>query len=127
MTIKKKHILIIEDEVNLLNALSKKLEANSYEIHTAKNGAKGLEQALKHKPDLILLDILMPKMNGLEMIKKLREDDWGKNAPVIIISNLSPDNTEIIQNVIEFKPIHYIVKSDWSLNEIIDKINELLG
>lgn len=127
MTTTKKHILIIEDEVNLLNALSKKLEVNNYEIHTAKDGAKGLEQALEHKPDLILLDILMPKMDGLEMIEKLRQDDWGKTAPVIIISNLSPDNSEIIQNVIEYKPIHYIVKSDWSLNEIIDKINEILG
>lgn len=125
MTDNKKIILVVEDEEPLRMVLKDVLTVEGYTILEAKNGIEGLEMAFREHPDLILLDILMPKMDGLEMLKKLREDEWGKKAPVIVLTNLS-DNEDIAKAV-EEDVFEYFVKTDIRINEVIARIKEKIG
>lgn len=125
MTDIKKVILAVEDEDPLRMVLRDVLTVEGYRILEAKNGIEGLEVALREHPDLILLDILMPKMDGLEMLKKLREDEWGRKVPVIVLTNLS-DNEDIAKAV-EEDVFEYFVKTDIKINEVITRIREKIG
>ncbi|OGH71913.1 MAG: hypothetical protein A3G00_00140 [Candidatus Magasanikbacteria bacterium RIFCSPLOWO2_12_FULL_43_12] len=120
----KKTILVVEDEISLLNALCDKLTRENFAVLEAKNGEEGLEVALREHPDLILLDIIMPVMDGITMLKKLREDAWGKNAKVIILTNLS-DNEKVAE-ALEQKSQEYLVKSDWKIEDVVAKVRERL-
>src|SRR3989344_5503419 len=122
---KTKKILITEDETLLRSALSEKLRLEGFEVLAAENGQKGLELALAEHPDLILLDIIMPVMDGLTMLKHLRQDAWGKTAPVILLTNLAA-NDNIMPEVIEQQPAFYLVKTDWTLDKVVEKIKETL-
>lgn len=122
---KTKKILITEDETLLRNALSEKLRLEGFEVLTAENGQKGLELALSEHPDLILLDIIMPVMDGLTMLKQLRQDPWGKTAAVILLTNLAA-NDDVMPDLIEQQPAFYLVKTDWTLDKVVDKIKETL-
>jgi len=119
-----KKILIVEDEESFLFAFKEKIQGEGFEVLEAKNGEKGLELALKEHPDLILLDILMPVMDGMTMLKKLREDEWGKKAQVILLTNLS-DNEKTAQ-ALELNTFDYLVKSDWNIKDVVVKIREKL-
>ncbi len=120
-----KKILLVEDEEAVVFALKEKLDLLSgVEIITARDGEIGLEKAIAEKPDLILLDIIMPKMDGIEMLKKLREDDWGKTARVIILSNLSHVKKEKEAKDLGVK--HYLIKTDWKIEEVMDVIKKNL-
>ncbi|MGB2580090.1 MAG: response regulator [Minisyncoccia bacterium] len=125
MTDIKKIILVVEDEEPLRMVLKDVLTVEGYGIIEAKNGIEGLDMALREHPDLILLDILMPKMDGLEMLKKLREDEWGRKVPVIVLTNLS-DNEDIAKAV-EEDVFEYFVKTDIKINEVISRIREKIG
>lgn len=125
MTKKTRKILIVEDEISLRNALSDKLLKERFLVIEAKNGEEGLEMALKEHPDLILLDIIMPKMDGMAMLKNLRGDSWGKTAKIIILTNLS-ENEKIAQ-AIEQNSHQYLIKSDWKLQDVVDRIRECLS
>lgn len=125
MTDNKKIILVVEDEEPLQMVLHDILNVEGYEVLKAKDGAEGLEISLREHPDLILLDILMPKMGGLEMLKKLREDQWGKTASVIVLTNLS-DNEDIAKAV-EEDVFEYFVKTDIKIDEVIARIREKIG
>lgn len=125
MTDKKKIILVVEDEDPLQLVLRDVLTVEGYEVVSAVNGVEGLEMALRDHPDLILLDILMPKMDGLEMLKKLREDEWGKKAPVIVLTNLS-DNEDIAKAV-EEDVFEYFVKTDIRIDQVIQRIRDKIG
>ncbi|MBI3589207.1 MAG: response regulator [Candidatus Liptonbacteria bacterium] len=123
----KKTILIVEDEVPLLNALHEKLMRNGFITIEARNGEQGLEAAIREHPDLILLDIIMPKMDGMTMFKKLRnENEWGKSVPVIILTNLGSADEARNKDATELEPSHYLVKTDWTLEEVVTKIRERL-
>ncbi len=123
----KKKILIIEDEGALLEVLTDKFTRDGFEVAQAQNGEEGLKAALKTKPDLILLDIIMPAMDGLTMLKKLRNDTEGQGIPVIIISNLS--EVEKISEILGTKKgvLEHIVKSHWSMDELVKKVKQTLG
>lgn len=125
MTNKSTRILVVEDEVQLLQSLMDKIKREGFTPLSAKNGIDGLKVALKEKPDLILLDIIMPKMDGLEMLRKLREDKWGQTVYVIVLSN--DDDPIHIGQTLKVNATDYLIKSDWSLGEIILKIKETLG
>ena len=125
MTDQKKIILVIEDEEPLRRVLKDILTVEGYSIIETKDGVEGLEMALKEHPDLILLDIVMPKMNGLEMLKQLRTDEWGKTAPVIVLTNLS-DNEDVAK-AMEIGAFEYFVKTDIKIDEVIAKIREKIG
>ncbi len=122
----KKKILIVEDEESMLNAISDYLTNQEFATLTARDGEEGLEISLKEHPDLILLDILMPKMDGMIMLQKLRLDEWGKGAPVIILTNVSPNANTVINSVLQNEPAYYLVKSDVKLEGILEKIKEVL-
>ena len=121
-----KKILIVEDEQDLCEALIDKLGREGFLPRGAKDGEEGLELALKEHPDLILLDIVMPKMDGMTMFKKLREDKWGKNVPVILLTNLSATDEKLIKAMVENEPAYYLVKSDWKINDVVEKVKETL-
>ena len=122
----KKRILIVEDDESMLSTVSDYLETQEFEPLTARDGEEGLETALKEHPDLILLDILMPKMDGMIMLKKLRQDEWGKGVPVIILTNVNPNTSSVINSVLESNPAYYLVKSDVKLEGIVDKVKDVL-
>lgn len=91
----------------------------------AVNGKKGLELALSKKPDIILLDIVMPVMDGISMLKALRRDDRGKDVPVIILTNLS--DAQSAADTLENKAFDFLVKSDWKLEDVVKKVKEKLN
>lgn len=120
-----KKILVVEDELAYLKLLNSQLTAKGYTVIEAINGKKGLEKAKSENPDLILLDIRMPVMDGMAMLDLLRKEEAGKETKVIILTNLEPDN-KIIANVVSDEPSYYFVKSDIQFNELLDKVKELL-
>lgn len=120
-----KKLLVIDDEPIVLKALSSQFDAKEIEVLLAKDGAEGLKLAKKEKPDLILLDLVMPKMDGLEMLAKLRKDKWGKKAEVVILSNLS-DSAKVAQAV-ALGTFEYLVKVDWNVADVATKVKKKLG
>ncbi|TSC95257.1 MAG: response regulator receiver modulated diguanylate cyclase [Parcubacteria group bacterium Licking1014_1] len=119
-----KKILIVEDDAVMLSTLTDNFIKEGFEIIKAGDGKEGLETALREHPDLILLDILMPVMDGMTMLKKLREDAWGKDAKVIMLTNLS-DNKDVAE-AIEQGSYDYLVKSDWKIEDAVAKIRDRL-
>lgn len=119
-----KKILIAEDERPMLRALTDTFENEGFNVFGAEDGEEGLKIAFKEHPDVILIDLLMPKMDGMTMLKKIREDEWGKDVPVIILTNLS--DVDKIAETVENGISHYLVKTDWSLEEIVKKVKKLL-
>jgi DNA-binding response OmpR family regulator len=126
MTQEKKSILIIEDELPMLKALADKFSREGFEIFEAKDGKEGLSTALSKKPSLIILDIFMPVMDGKTMFEKLRADDWGKTVPVIILTNLNPDD-KTLDELMKNGPSYYFIKSKWKLEELVEKVKKEVG
>lgn len=120
-----KKILIVEDELPLLKALSSKLAKENYHVLEAKNGQEGLTIANQEKPHLIISDIVMPDMNGLNMVKKVRESDWGQETEIILLTNLN--NSEDVATAMLYGVEDYMVKSDMKLKDIVAKVKEKLG
>ena len=120
-----KTILVVEDEASLQNILLDKLKEENFLCFKANNGEEGLKIALEKHPDLILLDIIMPVMEGMTMLKKLREDTWGKKVPVILLTNLSDEAK--INTAEEKKAADYLVKADWKLEDVVTKVKETLN
>jgi DNA-binding response OmpR family regulator len=121
---KSKKILIVEDDVSLRKALVEKLTTESFQVLQAEDGEMGLKSALENHPDLIVLDILMPRMNGMEMMKHLRQKT-GNKTPIIILTNLEP-NDQVVQQVVVDQPSYYFIKTHISLETLVDKIKEIL-
>ena len=120
--------MIVEDEEVICKAYADELRDEGFAILIAKNGQVGLELALREKPDLILLDILMPIMDGLTMMDTLRQKDlYGKNVPIILLTNLSASEEKIMQAITKNEPAYYLVKSDWNLSAVMEKIKERLA
>ncbi len=123
MAQKEKKILIVEDEASLLSILSHQFQERDYKVYTAKNGKEGFLKAQKNKPDIILLDIVMPIMNGIDMLEKMRQTEWGKNIKVIVLTNLNTKE-EIVKSL--DGNAEYLIKANWKLNDIIDKVNKIV-
>lgn len=121
---KKKRILVVEDEELLLRALSDKLKREGFEVLEASNGKDGLEIALTEQPNLILLDMVMPVMDGITMLKALRNYDAGKIIPVIVLTNLT--DADIEEEAVGRKVADYLVKADWRISDVVKKIREKL-
>lgn len=122
----KKKILIVEDEEAMLGAISDALLNQYFTTLTARDGEEGLRIALEKHPDLILLDILMPKMDGMNMLRKLRLDEWGRIVPVIILTNVDPNANSLIDSVLQNEPAYYLIKSEVKLEGIVEKIKSVL-
>src|SRR6478672_226948 len=111
MDTKKILILITEDEPQMLKILTDSLTENAFDTLQAANGDQGLALAFQKHPDLIIVDLLMPEMDGMTMMKKLRDDVWGKHVPVIVLTNVNPDSNATLQAIVANQPAYYFVKS----------------
>ena len=127
MNISRKILIVevVEDEAAERSALHDKLTRKGYAVLDAKDGEEGIEIALREHPDMILLDIRMPKMDGVTMMHKLREDEWGKKASIIILTNFDENNDRLLE-VISDQPSYYLMKADTSLDQVLEKIQEVL-
>jgi len=121
----KKTILLVEDEELMLIPLTEKLVKQGFNVVMAHDGEEGVALALEKHPDLVVLDIIMPKMDGMAAMKKIREDeDWGKDVPIIMLSNLSdPDK---ISDAANYNVFDFLVKTDWKLDDVVDFIKQKL-
>ncbi len=119
-----KKILIIEDDINLAEALDISLKEEGYEVSKAHDGLQGLELAEKNKPELILCDINMPKMDGITMLSKMRQTNWGKNIEVIMLTSYSDQQN--ISQALKHSVFSYLVKSDWDLEQIVEEVKKKL-
>ncbi len=121
-----KKILVVEDEAPLRNAMVSILSAHGFDVLEAKNGKEGFDSAMNERPDLILLDHLMPIMDGLTMYEKLRQEPgWGQSVSVIFLTN-STDLAKIASPTEEALP-DFLIKSDWNIEDIVTKIKERVG
>lgn len=120
--------MIVEDEKPLINALSIKLKDEGFKVFQAGNGEEGLKVGYENKPDLVLLDLKMPHMDGVSFMQQIRsrEEEWGKKVKVIILTNLRPDET-IINGLAGMDPSYYLIKAEWTIAEIVLKVKEVLG
>ena len=121
----KKKILIVEDETTLQEALTEFLSAEGFEVLSALDGEKGLELAKSEKPDLVILDIILPKKDGYEILTEIKGGEDTKNIPVILLTNL--ESPEDIDKAFEKGASTYLVKSNYKLEEVVKKIKETLG
>ena len=119
------HILLIEDDESLIATYKAKLEEEGFALSVEKDGEGGLKNALTNHPDLVLLDIKMPKMDGITVMKKLREDKWGMKVPIIILTNFEI-NDQNIPEVVANNPAYYLLKADTTLEETVDRVREVL-
>ncbi len=122
---KKKKILVVEDEATLQKALSEALIQSGYEVLSALDGLRGLELAREGKPDLILLDIILPKMDGFEVLKRIKEDENTSSIPVIILTNLS--DVSDVEKALDLGATTYLVKADFHLEDVLKKVKEALS
>jgi DNA-binding response OmpR family regulator len=121
----RKKILLVEDDPILSEMYQQKFQLDGFDIVTARTGGEGLLVALQNKPDLILLDILLPGMDGMTVMQKLRDDPWGKNVPIIILTNLNADDN-ILKGVMQDHPAYYLMKSNADPSNVVEKVKEVL-
>ncbi len=119
-----KKILVIEDDAILSSALVDNLTFEGFEVIIAKDGEEGVALALEKMPDLILLDILLPKKDGLSALTELRRDAWGKNVPVIVLSNLSEPSG--IASAMGADVYEYLLKVDWKIEDVVKRVRAML-
>jgi two-component system phosphate regulon response regulator PhoB len=120
-----KLILIVEDEPPLSDVLKDHFENEGFRIIVAKDGEEGLMLALSKKPDMILLDINLPKLNGLDMLKQLRTYEVGKSIPAIALTNLN--DTKEVNEALASGVSDFLVKADWSIADVVDSVRRKLA
>jgi DNA-binding response OmpR family regulator len=118
-------IAIVEDDLAISQMYRIKFEAEGFTVDTAENGKLGLELVEKMKPDVILLDLMMPEMNGNEMLAAMRKTDWGKDIKVVILTNMGEQ--EIPEDVKQLGVSAVILKADMTPRQVAELINKLLG
>jgi DNA-binding response OmpR family regulator len=118
-------ILIVEDDSFLLNMYATKFEMEGFEVVMAEDGEKGLRLAKKEMPDMILLDILLPKMNGFEVLKALKEDELTKDMKVLLLTNLS-QRAEVDQGF-DLGAVEYLIKAHFMPSEVVAKVKKILA
>ena len=121
----KQRILIIDDDPLIARMYENKLKVDGYDVDVAVNGEEALSRALHHRPDLIFLDIMMPKMNGVETLKHLKANTHTQDIPVIILTNLG-DREDDIEKAKELGALDYLVKSKISLKELSERTQKVL-
>ena len=117
-----KKILVVEDDNALRVAIRDTIKDAGYEVFEAIDGEDGLKLALEIRPDLIVLDVLLPNMNGEKVLKQLRDNDWGKDIPIILLTNMSYLQDEESKN----RSSEYMLKADTELDELVEKIHSYL-
>jgi len=119
-----KKILIVDDEEIVVNVLTPKLEAEGFLVDAVEDGEQALQKIQEDKPDLILLDIIMPKLDGISVLKELKQNEETKNIPIIILTNLYDDQK--MTEVLQAGNTDYLVKVEHPVSEVIKKVKEKL-
>lgn len=125
MTNNKFKILLIEDDPFLLSMYTTKFELENFKVITAEDGQKGLRLAIEESPDIILLDILLPKMNGFEVLKELKSDNNVNNIPVILLTNLS--QRDEVEQGLNLGADDYLIKAHFMPSEVVEKIKKYIN
>lgn len=120
----KTKILVVEDEEILLTALTEELKQEGFEVAGAKDGIEGVEKAVSEKPDLILLDLVMPRLDGIGALKEIKAKPETKDIPVVILTNLS--DYDKISDALSLGAMDYLVKANYRLEELVSKIKTVL-
>ncbi len=117
---KKKIIMVVEDDFFVMDIYQTKLSQEGYEVIQAENGEEALQKIEKEKPDLVLLDIIMPQLDGWQVLKKMKADERFKNIPVVLLTNLS--QKENIDEGLKLGAQDYLIKSHFTPSEVLEKI-----
>ncbi len=117
-----KSVLIVDDEESLVNVLTRKFTDEGITAYQAFNGKQGLDIALEKHPDVILLDIMMPEMDGFDVMRNLQDDEWGKDVPVILLTNSSSIDT--VAKAVTSGMSEFLVKTDMRLDDVVSKVKE---
>ncbi|MDD5290564.1 MAG: response regulator [Patescibacteria group bacterium] len=118
-------ILLVEDDPFLLSMYNTKFEMENFKVVTAEDGEKGLKLALKEMPDVILLDIMLPRMDGFEVLKALKADKKTSGIPVILLTNLS--QKEKVKEGLSLGANDYLIKAHFMPSEVVEKIKKLIN
>jgi len=122
---KQKTILIVEDEETLRHVLSIRCTIEHFHVLEARDGEEGLMMTREQHPDIILLDLIMPKMDGITMLKKMKSDPAISDIPVIVLTNLS-DN-EAVSEAMENGVFDFLIKSNYTLDDVLKKVRAKIG
>lgn len=117
-------LVIAEDDALLLRSLKDRFTQEGFTIFPAQNGVEAVKFSLENHPDLILLDIVMPIMDGMSALKRIREDEWGKTAQVIFLTNLS--DSEKVAEAVSQGVYDFLIKIDWKLDDLVKKVRSQL-
>jgi len=120
-----KTILFIEDEASLQKTLGEVLKQEGFEILSALDGEIGLRITQEKKPDLVLLDLVLPKKDGFEVLRELKASEDTRNIPVIVITNL--EGAGDVEKALELGATTYLVKANYSLEDVVSKIRDILS
>lgn len=121
----KKHILLVEDDVFMIDLLTNEFTHAGFEVTAAKTGQEGVAKFEEKKPDIIVLDILLPDQDGFETLRQIRQKSGGNEAKVIILSNISENSH--VEEAKRLGVLDYLVKADLSLSEITARVKAVLG
>ena len=121
----KKKILVVEDSPYLAESLSDMLSIKGHEAIIAPTGREGVTMAIEQQPDLILLDIRLPDIDGYEVYRRIRENDWGKDAKIVVLT--ASESTENISKNIDLPKDDVLFKPDWSVVDLLAKIEEKMS
>ncbi|MEX2145285.1 MAG: response regulator [Candidatus Spechtbacterales bacterium] len=119
-----KKILLVEDDLTLQETLSQVLKGEGFELYQGFDGEEGFNLAVEKKPDLILLDLILPKMNGFDVLKKLKASEETKSIPVIVLTNL--ESAEDIQKALYGGATTYLLKASYELEDVLAKVKKTL-
>lgn len=120
----KKMVVVVEDNASLRMMLCEKLRKENYKVTEAENGEEALDMVVRHKPDLVILDVILPRMTGFEVLEKIRHISEVKDVPVMLLTNL--ESMENVERALRLGATNYLVKADYSLEEITQKVNEFM-
>ncbi|MBD3311419.1 MAG: response regulator [Candidatus Magasanikbacteria bacterium] len=124
MSDKKIHVLLIEDDNFLIDIYKTKFEMEGFKVSVCDNGEQGLADAKKKKPDVVLLDILLPKKDGFEVLKELKADKNTEDIPVILLTNLGQKDD--VDKGLELGAVDYLIKAHYKPSETVDKVKNAL-
>ena len=127
MDIQKKTILLVDDDPLIIRMYQVKLSNDGYDVDVAANGEEALIAVRKHKPDLILLDLMMPKMNGVETLQELRADELTRNIKVLILTNLEDKGGGNLEKAKKMGALDYLIKAEIDLKTLSEKVKSILG
>ncbi len=118
------HVLLVEDDAFLASIYQKKFEMEGMKVSLSENGEKGLQDAKRKKPDLILLDVLLPKLDGFAVLEKLKSDPTTNAIPVILLTNLGQKDD--VEKGLQAGAVDYLIKAHFKPSEIVDKVKQVL-